>query len=235
MKNSNNFDNFNYFKTIEDKYKSKISVNKPVVIRLDGRHICSNKSINLLDETNGSFSDVLKKTCEYLSNRFSCIAYFATDEINLIFQKPKFLQMMYESIDTQRIASLISQEVFNYFNKNYEKNVYDKTIYFDARCFNIPEWKVASYIRYRRQCSKNVLTTYYAKQKLPYLNRRGLSLKKLEDVLMNKFMDFNTRTSFQIEGGIYSCGADLSIDELLESLEKETGKKITSANDDLFS
>lgn len=226
------FDNFNYFKTIEDKYKSKISVNKPVVIRLDGKHICSNKAINLLDETEGSFSDILKKTCKHFSDKFSCIIYFATDEINMIFQKPKMLQMMYESIDTQRIVSLISQEVFNYFNKNYDK---DMTIYFDARCFNIPEWKVGSYIKYRRQCGKNVLTTYYSKQRLPYFDRKGLSLKNLEKIMQDKFDDFNKRTTFQIEGGLYSSGAELSINEMLKSLEKEHIKTKTNTNDDLFS
>lgn len=230
-----NIDNFNYFKTIEDKYKSKISVNKPVVIRLDGRNICSNKTINLLDETEGSFSDILKKTCKHFSQEFSCIVYFATDEINMIFQKPKVLRMMYDSIDTQRIASLISQEVFNYFNTNYNKDTYYNTIYFDARCFNIPEWKICSYIKYRRQCGKNVLTTYYAKQRMPYFDRRGLSLVKLENLLINKFEDFNTRTTFQIEGGIYSCGADLSTDEVLKSFEMANNQQILTGDEDLFS
>lgn len=225
-------DNFNYFKTIEDKYKSKISVNKPLVIRLDGKNICSNKSINLLDETEGSFSDILKKTCKHFSDKFSCIVYFATDEINMIFQNPKMLQMIYKSIDTQKIVSLISQEVFNYFNKNYNKY---NPIYFDARCFNIPKWKVRSYIKYRRQFGKNVLTTYYAKQRLPYFDRRGLSLIKLEQIMQEKFDDFNKRTSFQIEGGIYSSGADLTIEEMLNSLEKENIKNETDTNDDLFS
>lgn len=227
-------DNFNYFKTIEDKYKSKISVSKPVVIRLDGRHICANKAINLLNETEGSFSDILKKTCKHFSDKYSCIVYFATDEINLIFQKPKVLKMMYESIDTQRIASLISQEIFHYFNTNYNKEG-SNAIYFDARCFNIPEWKVGSYIRYRRQCGKNVLTTYFAKQTLPYFDRRGLSLTKLEDILSKKFEDFNSRTPFQIEGGIYSCGADLSIEDILKSIEKEQSHNTTTNDEDLFS
>ena len=39
---------FDYFKTIEDKYKNRYSTKKPLVIRLDGRGVTKNKGINLL-------------------------------------------------------------------------------------------------------------------------------------------------------------------------------------------
>ena len=195
---------FDYFKMIENKYKSKISLCKPVVIRLDGKNVCKNEMINILDESQWTFSHVMKRTAEYISNKYQCYVYISSDEFNIIFLKPYSLYRKFKSIDTQKIVSLISQEVFFYFNKYFKSQI----IYFDARMFNIEQSKIKSYILYRRGCSINVLTRYYAKHTndVTKEERKFMKFKELDELLSIKSKGYDKRTTFQREGLLYAYG-----------------------------
>lgn len=201
---------FDYFKNIENKYKSKISLKNPVIIRLDGRHICSNKNIDLLNEDKGGFSYALKGTAEYFSDKYGCAIYCSSDELNFIIEEPKILEQEFESVDTQRISSLISQEIFEYFNGLYKNK---PSVYFDARCFVIPKNKVKSYLLYRRNCEKNVLTIYFSKDRISHGERAYVELSKLDKMLSEKFKEYNERDTFQTEGLIYYYGIPYSYED----------------------
>ena len=86
---------FDYFKTIEDKYKNRYSTKKPLVIRLDGRGVTKNKGINLLSLKEDSFRGVLNETAKIISKRYNCIAYAHCDEISFIFEEPEVLKQKY--------------------------------------------------------------------------------------------------------------------------------------------
>lgn len=213
---------FDYFSNIESRYKSKISQNKAVVIRADGLNLCSNRNIDLLDDSIGTVAYAMKKTAEILSEEYSCYAFVASDEINLIFKSPNLLINLYESCDTQRLSTLISQKIYQYV-ANY-CDYKNKDIYFDARCFSIPTEKVKSYILYRRNLSINLLTNYYAKQNLPDINRRGVSLPQLTKKIEERNSDFQKRSTFQKEGIIYYCGIEYEVDRLMKIMNKSEEK-----------
>ena len=46
-----------YFKQIQNKYSMRVSFNKPLVIRLDGKDVTKNKSIDLLSNYESSFTN----------------------------------------------------------------------------------------------------------------------------------------------------------------------------------
>lgn len=205
---------FDYFKNIENRYKSKISLNKPVIVRLDGKNVCKNKDINILDESNNSFASVLKRTAKYISYKYKCYVFVASDELNLIFCNPRILYKNFKSIDTQKITSLLSQEVFHYFNKYFKQQL----VYFDARAFSIPQEKFRSYLVYRRNCAKNVLTQYFAKLYLDKEYRVNLKLEEIEENLNQRCPEFKDRSVYNVEGLLYSNGERFKISELIDVL-----------------
>lgn len=223
---------FNYFKNIETKYKSNISSNKTLIIRLDGRNVCGNKNLNLLDETDGSLSDSMKKVAQYMSEEYNCIVYVGSDEINIIIRNPKIIINKYESQETHKIASLISQEVFLKFNSFYKGPT---EIFFDARCFSIPNNKFLSYLKYRYKATINVLTVYFAKNKVPTIKRNvGMSLKNL-DKKLRKYEEYNNRSIYQKEGLSYYSGIKYETMNLINMFEKyeNNNSDIKDNNEDI--
>lgn len=208
---------FDYFKNVENRYKSKISLYRPVVIRLDGKNICKNKEINILDESEGSFAYVLKRTAKYLSFKYKCYVFIASDELNIVFGNPKSLYRHFKSVDTQKITSLIAQEVFYYFNKYFKKQL----VYFDARIFVIPQDKFKSYLIYRRNCAMNVLTQYFAKLYLGKEYRINLKLEQIIENLKERCPEYDKRTSYQIEGFLYLNGDRYNVSDFINSLDEE--------------
>lgn len=194
---------FNFFKNIENRYKSKISLKKPLVIRFDGKGVTKNIYINLIDEREGSFSDCLKKTAKYMSEKYRCVSYVSNDEINLVFESPVILNRLFKSVDIQKINSLISQEIFYVFNKFMNTK---NPIYFDCRCFNIPENKIDSYLLYRANSSANTSLQYFAKKNIEKEKRHGIQLNLIEQYLEKNIPSFKTRTIYQKEGFIYIKG-----------------------------
>lgn len=197
---------FNFFRNIENRYKSKISVKKPLVIRFDGKGVTKNPYINLLDEKDGTVSDSLKKTAKYMSEKYRCISYVSNDEISLIFEKPFILNRIFKSVDIQKINSLLSQELFYIFNK-FMNTV--NPIYFDCRCFNIPEDKVNSYLKYRVNSSANTSIQYFAKKNIDKDKRHGLQLDLIIKYLEENIPSYKTRTIYQKEGYIYVKGSKI--------------------------
>ena len=201
---------FNFFKLIEDKYKTRLSLKRPIVVRLDGKNICKNLDINMLDETPGGFAYALKNTAKHLSRKFNTICIASSDEISIIFLKPEILQTMYSKLDCQKVSSLISQEVFLNFNKFYGSN----HIYFDARSFNIPTEKALSYILYRKASAENVYTIYYAKRLMTTKERIGLKQGELTKKLNKISNDFKHRTTHNTIGSFYFDGVELSFSDI---------------------
>lgn len=201
---------FNYFKLIEDKYKTRISLNKPIVIRLDGKNICKNPCINLIDETKHSFSSSLNNTAKFLSRKFNAICLAATDELNIIIPNPNFLYKYYATIECQKISSFIVQEVSSSFNNLYN----GERILFDARTFNIPENKIQSYMTYRIGMAKNVYVMYYAKKLLAPHERVNVKMANIEEILNNLSPEFLLRSNHNKYGAIYYDGSEINYNDL---------------------
>ena len=204
---------FDYFSMIENKYRTNINKYKPLIVRFDGKNVCGNDNIDLRSEEKGSFGYALKKTGEILSKKYDCSIYVGSDEINMICQRPNNIIVKFDSNSTQKIATLLVQDVFLIFNRFYKKK---PMIFFDARCFSIPNDKILSYLLYRKASNINVLTNYFAKKELDAHERFNLKLSELNDLLSKKCKQFNERTTYQKEGLIYKYGYEFTIDKYIK-------------------
>ena len=204
---------FDYFKTIEDKYKNRYSTKRPLVVRLDGKGVTKNKYINLMSLKEDSFRYALNETAKIISERYHCIAYVHCDEMSFIFEEPEFLKLKYDSVDIQKINSLFSQEVFYVFNELFEEV---QTIYFDCRCYNIPSHKIDSYLKYRVKSSYNTIHHYIYKKYLPkhkQKDKHQMSLEELVEVLKSDLEFYTEYNEIQLYGALFSSGEPLNIDE----------------------
>ena len=80
-----------YFYEIQKKYTMKLSSNKTLVIRLDGKDVTKDENINFLYSHKGGFLYALKDAAKYFSKKYRCYAYCGTDEISFILENPKLL------------------------------------------------------------------------------------------------------------------------------------------------
>ena len=166
---------FNYFKTIELKYKYQLSKSKPIIVRFDGKNITKSTRYNLSKKN--EFTSALISTTEQMVKHFSnCIAYIAIDEVNLIFKDPdEFFEHYTTNSDSlQYCLSMVQQEFLNIFWRMIPD------IYFGVSIFNIPSDKVDSYIKYRKTSAFNVAVTYFAKRKF---NKEQYQNKKQKDII----------------------------------------------------
>ena len=204
---------FNYFKMIEDKYKTRLSFKKPIIIRLDGKNITKNKEIDMLNEDLNEFAYALKETASYMSRKFNCITLASSDEINIIINNPNLLYRIYGSMECQKISSLIAQDVGFLFNSNYQ----GARVLFDARTFNIPNDKIKSYIVYRTQSARNLYTVYFAKKFLTPSERRKKKISEIEYILSSFSHDFKNRSEHQRIGSSFYNGVPVEVSLLLDN------------------
>lgn len=150
---------FNYFKTIELKYKYQLSKSKPIVVRFDGKNITKSNQFDL--SVKNKFTSALLSSTEQIVKKFSkCTAYVAIDEVNLIFEDAKEFFDYYttNSDSLQYCLSMIQQDFLSTFWKLIPN------VFFGVSIFNIPANKVNSYIKYRKTSAYNVAVTYFAKR-----------------------------------------------------------------------
>ena len=76
---------FNYFNNIRNKYNTRASKSKPLVIFLNAKNSTKNH-INLFKESNNDFFFALQKSAQFFTKRYDCLSIFGTDEISFIFK-----------------------------------------------------------------------------------------------------------------------------------------------------
>lgn len=219
----------NYFNNIQKKYSMRVSRTEPLVIRLDGKDITKNKSINLLDrESKNSFTNSLERTVKYFTEKYNCFAIFGSDEVSFIFKNPKLIleDMTNDACNSSNeIISGFSQYFFKYFNE-FDKH---KVVYWHGKCFSIPENKIKSYIKYRSKIIQNVMTTYFLVKKGKYDGNEKLE-KRINKC--KSLADYSTFSNIE-NGVLYYNGARIDLDKFLNSDIIEETNKINV--EDLFS
>lgn len=164
---------FNYFKTIENKYRNQLSKNKPLVIRIDGKNITKSWKYDLFHE-NG-FLNITEMIARNMIKYFNkCKIYVALDEINFIFEDPNVFFDRYEDTDALYCSNIFLQDFVKIFWNYYPE------VKFGISIFNIENDKINSYLKYRKSCCYNAAVYYYCKRNLPkdvYVN------KKLSDIV----------------------------------------------------
>lgn len=219
----------NYFGNIQKKYSMRVSRTKTLVIRLDGKDVTKNKSIDLLDRENeNSFSNSLEKTVKYFTEKYNCFAIFGSDEVSFICENPSLiLEDMTSDVcnSSNEVISGFSQYFFKYFNE-FDKH---KVVYWHGKCFSISNDKIKSYIKYRSRIIQNVMTTYFLMRKGKYKGNEKLELREA------KCMEFEDYSVLQdIERGVlYYNGTRIDLDKFLDNDKIEEKTKINV--EDLFS
>ncbi len=201
----------NYFFQIQKKYIMRVSKEKPLVIRLDGKDVTKNKSINIFYEYNGGFAYAMKNSAKYFSKRYSCICVFGSDEISFVFPNPNIL---IDDLDSDKsnfsneIIAIFAQYFFEYFNNLYKGD----RIYWHAKCFSIPEGKIQSYIKYRSGIIRNVMVTYFL-----LINNINMGNQKLNKKI-EKCMEFENfkKSSETINGTAIFNGDEISLNKFIE-------------------
>lgn len=206
-----------FFSKIEDKYNIGLKKNRPIIIRLDARNTTKNKKINLLNEAENSFSYSLKKTCEILTKKYSCMyIYVACDEVNIIiFDTIKFLKYM-KSNYAQEIICSVSQEFSYIFHKYYK----ERFILFAGRAFSCYKDNLNSYLIYRKHTNASVLMYYYLRR-IEHLNITNMPFTDMYKYGLQNCENFTKRTEYQINGIVYYRGKEFSIEEVLTKTLKE--------------
>lgn len=200
-----------YFGTIENKYSCKVSLSKPIIIRLDGKGVCKNSAINMYNESVGGFAYALQITAKEISKRYHCLVLISSDEISMIFLDNQTFYDKFNSCKCQKSSSLITQEIALIFNNHYSGNF----IFFDARTFNIPDDKVPSYITFRTKSAKNVSIHYIAKKYIPFTERKGKKLSEIECILNDNYNNCFNINDYHLYGKAYHNGNELDIKKLL--------------------
>lgn len=219
----------NYFNNIQRKYSMRVSKAEPLVIRLDGKDVTKNKSIDLLDrESKNSFTNSLEKTVKYFTEKYNCFAIFGSDEVSFIFQNPNLIieDMTNDACNSSNeIISGFTQYFFDYFNE-FDKH---KKVFWHGKCFSIPNGKIKSYIKYRSKIIQNVMTTYFLINKGKYKGNEKLVTRE------DKCKKHEGYNIFQdIEKGIlYYNGERIYLDKFINN---DIIEKINKVNvEDLFS
>ncbi len=214
----------NYFAQIRKKYSMRLSTKKPLIINLDGKNATKNQMLNLIVNYENGFLQNMEKTVEYFTRRYNCIAIFGADEVSFIFLNPAELVADLNSDNnyySNEIISVFSQYFFDYFNSISKK----EKIFWHGKCFSIPQEKVISYIKYKQELIRNLVTTYFLKKKgITNVGR----IKSIERIEKCKEFKEEYEKIREIENGIlYFDGNRIDIQEYLngnikpiESLEK---------------
>lgn len=207
-----------FFHKIESKYNIQLNRNRPFVVRLDGRHITGNKQINLLDDSEGTFTYALKMACKRMSANF--LIYMATDEVNIIvLDSAAYIKTLKHNY-AQEATACIAQEFSYIFHQYYTKGF----VMFAGRAFSLYKDNVYSYLIYRKHSNTNVLLNYYLKRELGMNISKGVSFKEYEE-LANEREGFRNRTALQKEGIAFYKGFEFQIEEILTNNLNELVKQ----------
>ena len=219
-----------YFLQLKKKYSMRISTKTPLVINLDGKNVTKNPKINLFIKTNNGFLDAMEQTVKYFTNKYNCLSIFGTDEVSFIFTNSiELVKNLNSSLNTysNEIAGIFSQYFFDYFNSIYD----GEKVFWHVKCYSIPTNKVISYIKYKSEMIKIVLSTYL-------LKRRGIEdagkLKK-EDRMKKceKYKEYSCLK--KIENGIlYLNGNMIDTEEFLNGNIVKIKEEKVKAEDEYF-
>lgn len=203
---------YNYFGKLESNFTTYINLNKPIIIRCDAENVTKNLTLDMLNQNVGEFAYALIYTARELSKKFHTFVFCGTDEIDFIFTDGNNLKERFSNRKTQKIVSIMSQEVFLAFNHFYKY----QSIYFDGKCFNIPFSKIYSYFVYRQKSTYCVNNTYLAKRNLDKFEYCNLSLENICKKLKEKCPNINRDYLYFQKGLIFLDGKMIEFEKYFD-------------------
>lgn len=220
----------NYFAQIRKKYSMRVSLKEPLVINLDGKDVTKNNNINLFIKYDNGFLDSMEKTVKYFTKKYNCISIFGADEVSFIFLRPEdLIKDMNSDMNnySNEIIAVFSQYFFDYFNNISS----DEKIFWHGKCYSIPRGKVNSYIKYKKQLIKNVITTYLLKRKNIVDAGKIKSSERIK--ICRKYQEYNELKKIE-DGILYLNGNRIDIEEFLNGNIKKIETEKEKLQDEYF-
>lgn len=201
----------NYFAQIRKKYSMRVSLKEPLIINLDGKDVTKNNSINLFIKYDNGFLDTMEKTVRYFTKKYNCISIFGADEVSFIFLKPEeLIKDLNSDMNnySNEIIAVFSQYFFDYFNSISS----DEKIFWHGKCYSIPRGKVNSYIKYKKQLIKNVVTTYLLKRKNIIDAGKMKASERMK--ICSEYQEYDELKKIE-DGILYLSGDRIGVEEFL--------------------
>lgn len=165
---------------------------------------------------------------EGFKKKYRCLAICGSDEVSFIFLNPSIVISDTDNDRcsyTNEIISVFSQYFFDYFNE-----LSNQKIFWHGKCFSIEEKKIKSYIKYRSNIIKNVLTTAFLIKHKNYIPNESMSSKL--DKCKN-YEDYDVLEPIQ-DGILFFDGDEIDLKEYYnDKVIKKNSQDIT--DDDNFS
>lgn len=220
----------NYFAQIRKKYSMRVSLKEPLVINLDGKDVTKNSNINLFIKYNNGFLDSMEKTVKYFTKKYNCISIFGADEVSFVFLRPEeLIKDLNSDMNnySNEVIAVFSQYFFDYFDNISS----EEKIFWHGKCYSIPYGKVNSYIKYKKQLIKNVITTYLLKRKNIIDAGKMKSSERIKRC--EEYQEYDEIK--KIENGIlYLNGDRIDIEEFLKDNIKKVETEEKKIQDEYF-
>lgn len=164
----------NYY---EHRYKIKLPMRLPVIIRIDGKsfHTWTKKN-HIMKPFDNRLIYYLNRTCVYACEMIQGVqlAYLQSDEISFLIHNYKSIdQQAWFDNNLQKLVSISASIFSSYFNYLLHVDGINNLAFFDSRAFILPEAEVCNYFIWRQQD--------WVRNSLQMLARRFFSHKELED------------------------------------------------------
>lgn len=196
-----------YFQNSQDRYNPLLSESKPIVVRvcIDSK----NPNLNFDDIIKGGLSDSLSLFVKKFSREYKCIGLINFNEINFIFNNADGLKRKFKKLETQNIASLLSQEIFYKLNNQcYSPNT---VIYTKVNVFNIFDNKVKSYINHRQTQGFNNYLRYCTSKYLRFKDSYRKNSLELFEILQSKRQFSSYKINYIKNGMMFKEGYNVNI------------------------
>lgn len=212
-----------YFQNSQNKYNPLLSESKPIVIRvcIDSK----NPNLNFDDITKGGLSDSLSSFVKKFSREYKCIGLINFNEINFIFNNSNSLKTKFKKLETQSIASSLSQEIFYKLNNQcYTSNA---LIYTKVNVFNIFDNKVKSYINHKQTQGFNNYLRYCTSRYLKFKDSYRKSSNELFEILQSKRQFSSYKINYIKNGMMFKEGYDVNIATMDKDVKDLCVKSVT--------
>ena len=170
----------NYY---EHRYKIKLPMRLPVIIRLDGKafHTWTKKN-NIMKPFDYGFMHYLNEACVYSCEIIQGVqlAYLQSDEISFLIHNYKSIdQQAWFDNNLQKLVSVSASVFSSYFNCLSTTIDAHKLAFFDSRAFILTEAEVCNYFIWRQQDWVRNSLQMYARQ---FFSHRELESKNSSDI-----------------------------------------------------
>lgn len=202
-----------YFQISQNKYNPLLSESKPVVVR-----ICvdtKTPGLNFDDMMAGGLPDSLNTFVKKFSREYKCVGLVNFNEINFIFNNTDILKRKFKKLETQKLTSAFSQEIF--YKLNVELNTSNVLIYTKVNVFNIFDNKIKSYISHRQSQGFNNYLRYCTSRYMNFKDSYRKSSYELFEMLQIK-RPFSSYKTHYVKNGLI-CKEGIVVD--IANLDKD--------------